>query len=59
MSKNKVIALKRFEELALTPEEIQAEVDALYAELERRFGTGFADYIIGKYTDVKPKLRGE
>ena len=63
MTKNNEIAVKRPEStrltLNLTPEEVQAEVNDLYDELERRFGAGFADQIIRRYTDVKPRQRGE
>lgn len=63
MIKNKKIAKDSAETnvltLNLTPEQVQAEVNDLYDELERRFGAGFADSIIRRYTDVKPRQRGE
>jgi hypothetical protein len=54
MFNNNAIALKIFDELALMPEKTQAEVDALHAALARRYGPGFAGYIIDKYTSFKP-----
>lgn len=35
--------------LDLAPEQVRAEVNDLYDELERRFGAGFADQIIRRY----------
>lgn len=59
MTKNKEIAVKqlRFEEL--TQQQVQAEVDDLYNELEKQYGAGFADFIMRRYTNVQPRQRGE
>lgn len=63
MINNKGIAKEKTDSAALpfdlTPEQVQAEVNDLYDELELRFGTGFADSIIRRYTDIKPRRRGE
>ncbi len=62
MIKNKEIALNRAKTTELpfkmTPEEVQTEVNDLYDDLERRYGPGFADFVMGRYTDIKPKKRG-
>lgn len=59
MNDNNTLRVKTFvkRRLAPAPETVQAEVDDLYNELVRRFGTGYADHIIRRYTDLKPNLK--
>lgn len=59
MNDNNTLKVKTFvrRRLIPAPETVQAEVDDLYNELVQRFGSGFADQIIRRYTDLKPTLK--
>lgn len=58
MSKNNVVIINKHKESKLTQEEVQAEIDSLYLELERRFGPGYAESILRHYTNAKPTTDG-